>query len=145
MLKGSVLYNEKQGGSARWRLLSSGIRPWRSTLVFLWTCSFCFKNIFPFPLVPSYAFCIYAQYKHCDLYRIFYQFFSFDVSWTEYLWRCFVYIQLSSFRPLTSLTISIIRLAVTLFPRIFTGEGTKGYVGCDSSEQRGLRLENQPW
>jgi hypothetical protein len=37
-------------------------------------------------------------------------------------------------RSLTSYTII---LAVTLFSRIFTGEGTLGYMGCDSTEQRG--------
>ncbi len=28
----------------------------------------------------------------------------------------------------------------TLFSRIFTGEGTIGYMGCDSTEHRGQRL-----
>ncbi len=35
-------------------------------------------------------------------------------------------------------------LAVTLFSRIFTGEGTIGYMGGDSTEHRGQRLEQQP-
>jgi hypothetical protein len=31
--------------------------------------------------------------------------------------------------------------SVILFPRIFTGEGTIGYMGCYSTEHRGQRLE----
>ncbi len=36
------------------------------------------------------------------------------------------------------------RLAVTLFARIFTGEGTAGYMGCNFTEHRGQRLERRP-
>ncbi len=32
-------------------------------------------------------------------------------------------------------------LAVTLFSRVFTGDGTIGYMGCDSTEHRGQRIE----
>jgi hypothetical protein len=39
----------------------------------------------------------------------------------------------------TSLTSYTTRLAVTLFSRIFTGEGTLGYIGCDSTEHRGQK------
>jgi hypothetical protein len=35
-----------------------------------------------------------------------------------------------------SLTSYTNRLAVTLFCRIFSGEGTIGYIGCDSTEQK---------
>ncbi len=43
------------------------------------------------------------------------------------------------------LHIYTIRLAIALFPRIFTGEGTIGCMGCDSTEQRGQRLEQRPF
>ncbi len=39
----------------------------------------------------------------------------------------------------------ILRLAVTLSSWIFTGEGTIGFMGCDSTEHRGQRLEQWPW
>jgi hypothetical protein len=44
-------------------------------------------------------------------------------------------------RTITSYTI---RLAVTLFSCIFTGEGFIEYIGCDSTEHRGHRLELRP-
>ncbi len=44
-------YNEKQGDSAaRWRFLSRGLRPWRSTFFFFFNISFRVKSVCPFPL-----------------------------------------------------------------------------------------------
>jgi hypothetical protein len=43
---------------------------------------------------------------------------------------------------LNTLNTYIIRLAVTLFCRIFTGEGTTGiigYIGCDSKEHKEVK------
>jgi hypothetical protein len=42
-----------------------------------------------------------------------------------------------------SLTSYSNRLAVTLFCRIFSREGTIGYIGCDSTEHKGQRVKNR--
>jgi hypothetical protein len=52
-----------------------------------------------------------------------------------------VYCKCTIVHRVTSYTI---KLAFTLFSRIFTGEGTIGYMGCNSTEHRGRGLEQRP-
>jgi hypothetical protein len=50
-------------------------------------------------------------------------------------------VRIANYACLVPLTSNTIRLAVTLFSCVFTGEGSIGYMGCDSTGHRGQRLE----